>query len=327
MTEVPLCEQFIRSITTDPLEIDAFKKLIDCSKQSAEIDLERLLEYEEDTRVKNLEYDDSKIKPAATLITNKVRLDNHPILIEQNGKIVNAVHARYINDSIKQARDRFLYFSVPAEDGTQNTIESFKMAIDRDVLMDYNTQATQVYENAVANSINPRWRDCIPPEVYTHKWSTFNRNFLTNRNKNTGIIGSTQMPIDPKMINSLKLLFPTYNEQMIRKDYDYLVQISGLSTGAFPIEPKTHSTVVQRVLGIIQDCTNVTSLNATINKVTNDILDKLVFSKFTIMNPNNIRRNMTMFKLAFLCGSSNDTILKDITQIDEAITEKIRSFV
>ena len=327
--ETPSYKTFIYSLTSVKEELRALEKVIDCRK--TDLIAENLPNNALTQKRITLkpEYDDSTVRPASTLITNKVRLDVNPVLIESNGKTVNAVPARYINDCTKLAKDRFRYFSIPPEDGTQNTIESFELDVDRKLLAEYGAQAESIYNSFNAANERIQYKNCIPPEVYTHNWKVYNRDFIANRGYNTGVIGTKNTGVDVRLLNVLRQLYPTYNDQMLRKDYDYLVAINGLSTSSstsIKVTSKTDSSVAQKLLGIIQDCTTISSLNTAIERTIKDIPDTLVFSRFTIINPSNMRRNMFAYKLAFMCGSTNETIVKDISDIGTIIANKVRSF-
>lgn len=320
---------FIKSITGVDIEARALEKLVDCSKV---INVECALNKEKIDRRVQLppEYDDATVRPASTLITNKVRLDRHPITIESNGKIVYTVPAKYINDSLKPAADRFHYFSLPPEDGTQNTIETFELDIDRQVLSAYNTQAEMIYEQVKVTNPSVSFRSCIPREIYTHNWKVYNKDFIAGHGDMRGIgLSSSPSRIDIKNLTVLKQLYPERNESILRKDYEYLVALHGLDSNSkfvSTVREPQYSTVVQNAIRIIQDCTNILSLNYTILNATKDVLDKLVLTKFSTINPNNIMRNMPIFKLAFICGSTNETIVKDIAEIESIIRYKFSSF-
>ena len=219
---------------------------------------------------------------------------------------------------------------MPAEDGTQNTIESFELNIDRQVLSAYNTQAEMTYENAKAVNPFASFRNCIPREIYTHNWKVYNKDFILGHGDMKGMkMSSSSSRIDMRNLTVLKQLYPDRNETILRKDYDYLVALHGLDSNskfASTVHEQQYSTVVQNAIGIIQDCTSISLLNFTIMNATKDVLDKLVLTKFSTINPNNMSRNMPIFKLAFICGSTNETIVKDIADIDSVIRNKISSF-
>lgn len=327
--EEPPYMTFIRSITAVDIEVRALEKVVDCSKVTTEnsiLDREVI-----DPRIPvPPEYDDATVRPYATLITNKVRLDKHPINIEVNGKIIHTVPSRYINDSLKPAADRFHYFALPPEDGTQNTMETFELDIDRQVLSAYNLQAEDTYEKAKESNPFASFRSCIPREMYTHNWKVYNKDFIVGHRDMKGIgMSMSSSSVDMRILTVLKQLYPERNEAMLRKDYEYLVALHGLDSNskfASTVNEQIHSAVVQNAIGIIQDCTSISSLNTTIMNATKDVLDKLVLTKFSTINPNNIMRNMHIFKLAFICGSTNETIVKDMADIDSIIRNKLSSF-
>ena len=321
--------EFINSLSTDTNELKALN------------DLKHALFYE-------------PMKPAPPIIrkqpvpANRTYVDNPPIpnsRISNKARIypsgfnatLNAdnparlnIAPQNINDSLKPPGERFRYFekpTIPVNRGNYtDIITEFIIHDDGYADRTFDHASLQAFKHDFETS----GLSIIPPEVYTYNWHTFNKRFIINRCKNAGayMAGPTTI-IDPYIIHTLKQIYPNVNEQILRQDYNNLIIKHNLvDRKGFSIDKGDLSLIqilindnplIARLASIISLATTIDALYGAINNAIETVPDKLIIAKFPCINKRIIDRDRTICKLAFLCGSTDETIISDI--------ELIRKFI
>jgi hypothetical protein len=265
-------------------------------------------------------------------ISNKARIYPSGFgnqLDTENSSKLN-IFPQNINDSLKPPGSRFKYFekpTIPVNRGDYTDI------INEFIIHD-NEYADRVYDHATLQEFKHKFEtkgiSLVPPEVYTYNWHTFNKQFIVNRCKNAGTyISGPSTIIDPYILHTLKQLYPNVNEKILRQDYNNLVIKHNLvDCKGFSIDKGDVSLIqilindnplIARLASIITHATTIDSLYDSINHATEMVPDQFITSKFPCINKHIIDRDKTICKLAFICGSTNETIICDI--------ELIRKFI
>ena len=320
---------FINSLTTDADELKALKNL------QHELFYEPMkpiyLAPRDQTIPVTRSYVENTPVPSSR-ISNKARI--YPAGFNTNFDADNSsrlnIPPQNINDSLKPPGQRFRYFekpTIPVNRG--NYTEIIKEFIIHDT-----SYADRTYDNATLKEFKHEFEtkglSIVPPEVYTYNWHTFNKQFIMNRCRNAGtFISGPSMIIDPYVIHTLKQLYPTTNEQILRRYYDELIIKHNLVDRKGCSIDKGDLSIIQilikdnpliaRLASIISHATTIDSLNGAIDHATETIPDQLIISRFPCINKHIIDRDRTICKLAFLCGSTNETVVSDI--------ELIRKFI
>ena len=247
--------------------------------------------------------------PPESMISNKARImpiqkDNSYTILPQD-----------INDALKPLNKRFKYFVKPV--GSYETQELLNTETDQSLINDFTKNI--VKSDKDINHLNLY----VPAEFYTHQWHTYNKDFLINKLKKGTIGGSGMQFIDPKFFNELKRLYPTASDYMLRANYDVLIKkhkLNAFSTNETVSENLIRTNVViARLAALLDGVANRNQLNAKINEITQFIPFAYLTSRFPSVNRNIMQRNQTLYKLAFICGSTNETIVNDIADIGKYI--------
>ena len=260
-------------------------------------------------------------------IANKARIYTNDVMNISNKM---TIPPQNINDVLKPPGNRFKYFekpTIPTNRGDYNEI------IKEFILHDTN-YADKTFDNAVLTNIEEKLAstglDIIPPEIYKYNWHTFNKQFIINRCRNSGTyVSGASTIIDPCVLQSLKLLYPNVNEYTLRQDYAKLVLKHNLvnSEGLF-IEKEDQTAIdllinenplIARLASLLPRSTTITELNETIKHAIETVPNQYIISKFPCINRHIISRDMLICKLAFLSGSTNATIIHDISLVRQYI--------
>lgn len=260
-------------------------------------------------------------------IANKARIYTNDMLRTSSKMIIPPQN---INDILKPPGNSFKYFEKP----TIPTNRGDYTEIIKEFILHDTDYADKTFDNSVLTGIEEKLAstglDIIPPEIYRYNWHTFNKQFIINRCRNTGsYISGTTTIIDPYIMRSLKLLYPNVNEHTLRQDYAKLVLKHNLvdSEGfSFEKEDQTpidllinENPLIARLASILSRSTTITELNEIINHAIETVPDQYIISKFPCINRHILSRDMLICKLAFISGSTNDTIIRDIGLIRQYI--------
>ena len=260
-------------------------------------------------------------------IANKARIYTDDIM-NLSGKMT--VPPQNINDVLKPPGNRFKYFEKP----TIPTNRGNYTEIIKEFILHDTNYADKTFDKSVLTGIEEKLAstglDIIPPEIYTYNWHIFNKQFIINRCRNAGsYISGTITVTDPYVMHSLKLLYPNANEYMLRQNYTKLVLKHNLvDSEGFSIEKEEQTAIdllinenplIARLASLLSRSTTVTELNETIKRVIETVPDQYIISKFPCINRLILSRDMLICKLAFLSGSTNDTIIHDIGLVRQYI--------
>ena len=252
--------------------------------------------------------------PPESMISNKAR-----IMPMQRNKSYT-IPSQNINDMLKPLNKRFNYFVKPV--GSYETQELL------------NTETDQSLINNLAEDIKQSDKDIkgsnlyVPTNFYTHQWHIYNKDFVINKLKYGTIGGSSTQFIDQKFFNELKRLYPTASDYMLRANYEALIKKHNLNTCSTNECSKNETigeklirtnAVIARLATLLNGVANRQRLKAKINEIIQFIPFTYLISKFPSVNRNIMQRNQDIYKLAFICGSTNDTIINDIADISKYI--------
>ena len=235
---------------------------------------------------------------------NPYGLDYPPSMVSNKRRLNDP----YINDSIKPINKRFAYYLKPN--------------MSYDITTDDRRPFTLLNEYAQLTN-----GDNIPIGFYTYNWQTINKRYMID--KTNGIYGVTVTKnpnITPLNMQLLKSQYPNVNERVLEMDYDKLMSKSKnvmdyerLSTinydkllAELGIEKRS---VIARFCTLIGETPNVNDLRHQADTV----LDYQIQKIFRTVNRNMLDRTLNQFKLAFICGSTNDTIMQDIGDINSIL--------
>ncbi len=253
-------------------------------------------------------------------VANKARVYPSPTTPLSN---IPNVLPQYINDALKPPGERFRYFQKP----TIPTNRGDYTEIIKEFIVHDTNYSDKANDNAVLSEIKDKLAanglDIIPPEVYSYNWRTFNKQFIINRCRNTGTyISSPSAIVDPYVMHTLKLIYPNVSEHILRRDYTTLmIKHNLVDSGGSSFGTKDQTAIsllinenplIARLASLLSQSSNVSSLNDTISSAIETVPDQSIIAKFPCINKNIIQRDMIVCKLAFLCGSTNDTIIGDI---------------
>ena len=266
-------------------------------------------------------------------IANKARVYPNPLQTQYatNNGTNNAasitIPPQYINDSLKPPNEIYKYFKQPTYSFETNTNI-------KNIIFDKNEEISSYapIDKLVLDYIfkqekfQPGNKLYVPKEVYTYDWPSYNRQFIINRCTTGGASFHTITPhLDPVLFKIIKELYPNVNEQLLRRDYEYLIHKHGLTESSSQIDNSaelksliSNNPVIAKLSALIPPESYI-SLSKTIARITEDIPPQYVYNKFISINRALINRDMTIYKLAFMCGSSNESIVKDIRLIKEFI--------
>lgn len=235
-----------------------------------------------------------------------------------------------INDSLKPPGERFKYFEKPTIPVNRGDYTE----IIKEFIIHDTGYADRTYDHATLqafkNEFETKGLSIVPPEVYTYNWHTFNKRFIINRCKNAGVyISGPSMIIEPSVMHTLKQIYPNVSETLLRRDYNNLIIKHNLVYPKGSSIDKGNLSLIQilindnpliaRLASIISRATTIDSLYNTINHATETVPDQFIISKFPCINKHIIDRDKTICKLAFICGSTNETIISDIELIGKFI--------
>jgi hypothetical protein len=253
--------------------------------------------------------------PPQSMISNKARIT--PIQKDDSYNI----HPQNINDSLKPLNKRFKYFVKPT--GSYETQSLLNTETDKSIITDFAVNTMNADTDIKHSNIY------IPANFYTHQWHVYNKNFIMNKLKNDIIGGSRSIFIDRRLFNELKKLYPTASDYMLRTNYESLIKKHKLNTISTyeTIAEKLIRTngVIARLASLLDGITDRKQLMDKINEIIQFIPFTYLTSKFPSVNRNIMQRNQDLYKLAFICGSTNDSIINDIVDISKYINATIRA--
>jgi hypothetical protein len=226
-----------------------------------------------------------------------------------------------INDSLKPVNKRFKYYVKPL--ASYETVEYLASEVDRSILKDINNniilKGQTIIENGEEVTANYNY---IPPELYTYNWHTLNKQFILNHGRNIGSFPTNKNPfIDRAVFLELKRLYPTANDEMLRANYAQLVAKHRLATrenadSFSPMERlKLTNSVITRLAILLEPATTKDQFWEIINITVQNVPFAYISSKFRSVNKSILQRNEYLFKLAFVCGSTDDTVITDIADM------------
>ena len=250
--------------------------------------------------------------PPPSMLSNKARV--MPI---QRNKSFNVL-PQDINDALKPLNKRFKYFVKPTPSYETQSLLEFDS--DKSIIEDFksinNITDDDIKEHAKVHLY-------IPPNIYTREWHSFNKDFVINRVKDSGSGGRSNQYVDPKLFTELKRLYPNASDYVLRTEYNTLIKkhkLDTVATNESVMEKliRTNGTI-SRLATLLNGVTNRQQLKDKINEITQYIPFTYLTSKFPSVNHNLIRRNLDLYKLAFICGSTNETIVNDVSDIGRYI--------
>ena len=260
-------------------------------------------------------------------IANKARI--YPP-IANGGSVKMTIPPQNINDALKPSGETFKYFEkpmIPTKRGDYTELIKEFMIHD-------TSYANNMYDKITLNEFKEEFENkglsIVPPEVYTYSWHSFNKQFILNRCKNFGMsIPVPSTVVDPYIMQTLKQLYPNVNENILRRDYDKLIYKHALvDSKGFSVLPErrplfdlmiTENPIIARLDSMLSSSTSIHSLYTTIHRATETIPDKFVIAKVPRINKRIIEHDMLICKLAFICGSTDETIINDIESIRQYI--------
>ena len=247
--------------------------------------------------------------PPESMISNKAR-----IMPMQRNNSYN-IPPQNINDMLKPLNKRFKYFVKPT--ASYETQELLNTETDQSLINDFTEDMRKNGKDIKSSDLY------IPAKFYNHQWHTYNKDFIMNKLKNSAVGGSSTIFIDQKFFNELKRLYPTASDYMLRANYDVLLKKHKLNTISTneTINEKLIRTngVIARLASLLYGITNRTQLTAKINEIIQFIPFTYLISRFPSVNNSIMQRNQDLYKLAFICGSTNESIVNDITDIGRYI--------
>jgi hypothetical protein len=252
--------------------------------------------------------------PPANMISNKARLV--PTL---KNTALNAP-PQNINDALKPLNKRFKYFVKPTS--SYETQELLNTATDQSIIDEIESINGADKGNFNRNSIY------IPVSFYNHYWHTFNKNFIMNRAKMSTSTARSTGFIDPALFKELKRIYPNVSDYVLRADYDKLIVKNNLApcnineTAAANLIRR--NPVIARLAALLNGVSNNAQLHEKINEITINIPFTYITAKFPSINNNILKSNSELYKLAFMCGSTNETIIGDILEISGYINSILR---
>jgi hypothetical protein len=263
--------------------------------------------------------------PPESMIANKSRvypkqLNNLPGT--SDGRPCIDIPPQNINDALKPVNKRYKYYVKPL--ASYETVDYLASQIDLKKLQEISKNVIakgQIITENGEEIVSPY--TYIPPELYNYNWHVFNKQFIMNRGKNIGSLPTNKNPyIDQAVLLELKQLYPTANEVMLRANYRQLVAKHGLATRDnaeyTPMQRlKLCNSVIMRLAAIVDPTTTKDQLWETINVTIQTIPFAYIASKFHSVSSSILQRNEYLFKLAFICGSTDDTVIKDISDMKD----------
>lgn len=255
-----------------------------------------------------------------------------PRTIHASGSFISRpiILPQYVNDSLKPIDQRFKYFEKPVQ--SYYTEDYLYNSVDAALMDDLNRRFHQM--NTDINGYNKGSISYIPTDALDIKWHNYNKQYIDNRIKNGGcMIGGEKAIVDPNVLKALKKIYPEASEHVLRKDYDALAAINGLYVKdgrvihAFPPSASVNNkpSVLNIIRTIIEPARSVQELDDIIYRTVYDIsLDALIV-KYTSINITLLRRNSIIYKLAYVAGSTNETISIDGPKIERIVMDKYAS--
>lgn len=264
--------------------------------------------------------------PQESMISNKSRV--YPKQLNDlpgttDGRPSVDIPPQNINDSLKPVNKRFKYYVKPL--ASYETVEYLLSQVDLSMLQDIGDKiiikGQPVIENGEEATAQYTY---IPPELYNYNWHVFNKQFIVNRGKNIGALPTNKNPyIDSSVFLELKRLYPTANDVMLRANYRQLVAKHGLATrengdNFNPMQRlKLSNSVIMRLAVILDPITTKAKFWETINITVQSVPFAYIASKFRSVSKSILQRNEYLFKLAFICDSTDDTVISDISDMKE----------
>ena len=247
--------------------------------------------------------------PPESMISNKAR-----IMPMQRNKSYTIL-PQDINDMLKPLNKRFKYFVKPV--GSYETQELLNTETDQSLI-------NNLAETIKQNNTDIKGSDLyVPTNFYTHQWHVYNKDFVINKLKNGTVGGSSTQFIDPTFFKELKRLYPTANDYMLRANYESLIKkhkLKVFSTNETIGEKLIRTNgVIARLASLLNGIADRKQLKDKIDEITQFIPFTYLTSRFPSVNRNIMQRNQDLYKLAFICGSTNDTIVNDIADISKYI--------
>ena len=256
--------------------------------------------------------------PPPSMLSNKARV--MPI---QRNKSFNVL-PQDINDALKPLNKRFKYFVKPTPSYETQSLLEFDS--DKSIIEDFKS-----INNITDDNIKEQDKVhlYIPPSIYTREWHSFNKDFVINRVKNSGSGSRSNQYIDPRLFTELKRIYPNVSDYVLRTKYNTLIKKHKLNTISTneTVSDKLIRTngVIARLATLLNGVANRQQLKDKINEITQFIPFTYLTSKFPSVNHHLIQRNLDIYKLAFICGSTNETIVNDVSDIGQYINLLIRA--
>ena len=249
--------------------------------------------------------------PPLSMLSNKARV--MPI---QRNKSFNVL-PQDINDALKPLNKRFKYFVKPTPSYETQSLLEFDS--DKSIFEDFKSINNITDDNKKHDKI----RLYIPPSIYTREWHSFNKDFVINRVKESGSYGRSNQYVDPRLFTELKRIYPNVSDYVLRTDYDTLIKKHKLNTISTneTVSDKLIRTngVIARLATLLNGVANRQQLKDKINEITQFIPFTYLTSRFPSVNHTIMKRNLDIYKLAFICGSTNETIVNDVSDIGRYI--------
>ncbi len=250
--------------------------------------------------------------PPPSMLSNKARV--MPI---QRNKSFN-MHPQYINDALKPLNKRFKYFVKPTPSYETQSLLEFDS--DKAIINDFKS-INNITDDDIKE--HDKVHMYIPANLYTREWHSFNKDFVINRVKNTTSGWRSNASIDPRLFAELKRIYPNASDYVLRTGYDSLIKkhkLDTVVTNETSIERLIRTNgVIARLATLLNGVTNRQQLKITINDMTQFIPFTYLTSRFPSVNHHLIQRNLDIYKLAFICGSTNETIVNDVSDIGQYI--------
>jgi hypothetical protein len=250
--------------------------------------------------------------PPPSMLSNKARV--MPI---QRNKSFN-IHPQYINDALKPLNKRFKYFVKPTPSYETQSLLEFDS--DKSIIEDFKSINNITDEDLKTHDSLYLY---IPANLYTREWHSFNKDFVINRVKNTSSGWHSNASIDPRLFAELKRLYPNASDYVLRTGYASLIKKHKLDSNITneTVADKLIRTngVIARLATLLNGVANRQQLKNKINEVIQYIPFTYLTSKFPSVNHHLIQRNLDIYKLAFICGSTNETIVNDVSDIGQYI--------
>ncbi len=264
--------------------------------------------------------------PPESMISNKARI----MPMQRNRSYT--IPPQNINDMLKPLNRRFNYFVKPTP--SYETQELLNTETDQSLINDFAEDIIPNYKDNKQSDIHIKRSDLyVPANFYTHQWHTYNKDFIINKIKNDAALGNSTPFIDPRFFKELKRLYPTASEYILRANYDALLKKHKLNTRSTN-ESKNETVserlirtngVIARLAALLDGVANRQQLKDKINEITQFIPFTYLTSRFPSVNRNIMQRNQDLYKLAFICGSTNESIVNDIADISKYIGLLIRA--